>query len=152
MSDLPEIQAQSRELALISEAVSPKSISYPDDSHLHIITDGELKVLATIKDQWQAGLALTALGALLSSLPGAIPAIRAVWMQSLATYDSVCWLIVATVCLVITIVCGINGIRSRSRIEQFVEDIRSRKNTLPLVPRGTDESIAIGASGANIGR
>tara|TARA_R100000322_G_C5424646_1_gene187139 strand:+ start:787 stop:1242 length:456 start_codon:yes stop_codon:yes gene_type:complete len=132
MSDLPDTKGTSQELSLITQAVSPSSISYADDSHLHIISDDDLEALATIKDQFQAAIALTALGVFIPSLPSSIPALASIWNSDKIQPEAAIWLCVSLVSLVLCIVCGINGVRRRNQINQFVGKIRKRENTIPL--------------------
>ena len=118
-------------LHLLTQALTPKSISYPAAAHLHLINDQELNVLRRLANPVQAGIALTAAGIAVPSIPGALPAFHALEIQSAMPWDAALWLVILSISTITAVLCGINGWRCRTDADELIHQIRSRK-TFPL--------------------
>ena len=131
MSEITE--QESVTLPAIVAAVSSKSISYPNDQHIHIVTDEELDAMKTLSSQLEGGIALTACGVFATSIPGSIPAIKALWASAPVDPTAATWLTVSAVSLAFAIICGFHGLKRKDKVEELINNIRGREQ-IPLTP------------------
>ncbi len=119
-------------------AATPDTITFSKPK-LHAVTEEQLDALVKSEKPFQSGIALTMLGVVPTSLPGAWPCISAIFTGAAITSGPVAWTVIFVAALVGCVVCGANAIKGWTDSEKLLRELKGRASVALNQDQQTDD-------------